>query len=185
MLPTENPWPAMIFLLTVAVICLVQWTATRRRLDLLLGVICLLLGGGCYALDICVETTRERITQHIYDVTSAFQKQDVQKTLSYFSVQAPERETIESNLGKVKVGDDLRITDISVTFKANNSLAISTFRANATISVDLSPIPGGNLGHHPSRWELNWQREAGEWKIVKVQRLHPLNGKPIGFMAGD
>jgi hypothetical protein len=182
MLPTENPWPAMIVLLCVAIVCLVQWTAKRRRIDLILAASCLLLGIGCYALDVFVETPREKIMQNIYDLTSAFQAQDVDKTISYFSPQAPERIVIQSMLSKVKVHNDLRVTDLSVTFKAANSLAISHFRANASVSATIGTLTT-DIPYQPSRWELDWQREAGEWKIVKVHRLNPVTGKEIAFMA--
>lgn len=184
MLPTENPWPAIIVLCCAAMICLAQWTTKRKLFQLVLGVACLLLGVGCFLLDVFVETPSERIVQNVYDLTSAFQKQDAQKTLSYFSPLAKERILVELALRSVHVGDDLRISDVSVTFKAANSVAISHFRANASVSVSV-PAMSGDFGFQPSRWELEWQREAGEWKIVKVHRLHPITGKEIAFMAGN
>lgn len=184
MLPTETPWPAAIVLLCVAIPCLVQWATNKKLLNLILGLSATLLIVGCFALDAYVLTPRELITQNVYDLTAAFQRQDVPKTLSFFSPQAKERITIALALKQVHVRDDLRISDVSVTFKADNSLAISHFRANASVSVNIGPITG-DVGYHPSRWELDWQPEAGEWKIVKVHRLNPITGKEIGFMATE
>ena len=184
MLPTENPWPAMIVLLCMAVVSLVQWGTKRKLKSLLIGLACVLLAAGCYLLDLAVQTPGELITQNVYDLTTAFQKQDVQKTLSYFSPNAKERVVIETSLKLVQVKDDLRVSDVSVTFKSANSLAISHFRANASVSVSLLGV-GGDFSYHPSRWELDWQQEAGEWKIVRVHRLNPITGKEISFMAAD
>lgn len=184
MLPTENPWPAVIVLSCVAIICLVQWATKRKALQLILGIVCLVSGAGCFLLDALVETPSEQIVQNVYDLTSAFQKQDAQKTLSYFSPLARERVLVELALRTVHVGNDLRISDVSVAFRAANSVAISHFRANASVSVSVSSF-SGDFGYHPSRWELEWGREAGEWKIVKVRRLNPITGKEIAFMAGD
>jgi hypothetical protein len=184
MLPTENPWPAMIVLVCVAIVCFARWIARRESTQLIIGIVCIALGLGCILLDVFVETPGERVAQNIYDLTSAFQQQDKQKTLSFFSPRAKERMLIELALDKVHIGSDLRISDVSVTFKAANSLAISHFRANASVSVNMPPF-AGDLGFHPSRWELEWEREAGEWKIIKVHRLHPITGKEMAFMAGD
>ncbi len=175
----------MIALLSVAVLCLVQWGTSRKIKNLILGLIFVLLCAGCYLLDQMVHTPREIITQNVYELTSAFQHQDKPKTLSFFSAQAiAERAVINLAFDQVHVGDDLRITDLSVAFKAANSLAISHFRANASISLNMSVV-SGDFGHHPSRWELDWQQEAGEWKVVKVHRLHPITGKELGIMAAD
>ena len=184
MWPTENPWPAMVVLACVAVVCFGQFAAKRKSASLVLGLISLLLAGGCYLLDQIVQTPAEQITQNVYDLTAAFQKQDVQKTLGFFSPRASERAVIETALHQVKVKDDLRITDLSVTFKAANSLGVSHFRANASLHVDVLGM-GGDVGYHPSRWELDWQREAGEWKVIRVHRLNPINGNEITFMAGE
>ncbi len=182
MLPTENPWPAMIALICVAIMCFVQWGTRRKSRDLILGLTCLLLGIGCYLLDTFVQTPRELIIQHVKELTSAFQAQDRQKTLGFFSAQAiAERVAVQLALEQVHVGDDLRLTDLSVTFKAADSLATSHFRANA--SVSLEPPGPGDVGFHPSRWELDWQKEGGNWKIIKVHRLNPITGKEIFFMA--
>ena len=185
MLPTENPWPAMIVLLCVAVLCVGKWIGRRKIGSLVIAVVCILLGAGCYLLDMYVQTAGELITQNVYDLTTAFQQQNVPKTLGFFSAQAiPERVLISTALNQVRVGEDLRVSDVSVTFKAANSLAISHFRANASVTIN---IPGGphHVSYHPSRWELDWQKEAGEWKIVKVHRLNPITGKETGFMSAD
>lgn len=184
MLPTENPWPAAIALICVAIVCFGQFGSRRKLASLIGGVLCLMLAGGCFVLDNLVLTPREQIIKNIYDVSAAVQRQDVKTVLSYFSPQANERDVVRTTLEKVKVGDDLRISDVSVTFKSAESVAIAHFRANASITVNLAGITGG-VGYHPTRWEFDWQREAGEWKIINIHRLHPINGKEISFLSAQ
>lgn len=184
MWPTENPWPAMIALVCVATVCFGRYGSRGKLPSLILGLVCLLLAGGCFVLDHFVVTPGEQIAQNVYDLTTAFQRQDKPKTLSYFSPKARERVIIEAALGQVKVQDDLRVSDVSVTFRAANSVAVSHFRANASLSVNMMGV-NADLSYHPSRWELDWQREAGEWKITQVHRLHPITGKEIGFMSSQ
>jgi hypothetical protein len=182
MLPTENPWPAIVVLVCVAIVFLAQWSSKGKRANLILAAICLLFGVGCYFLDVFVHTPSEVITENIYGLATAFQKHEAQKTLSYFSNRCRELPAVQSALKDVHVGDDLRITDVSVSFKAANSIAISHFRANASVRLELSFFTG-DVGYQPSRWELEWEREAGQWKVMKVRRLNPLTGKEIHFMA--
>lgn len=181
MLPTENPWPAMIVLTTVAVVCLIQGSAKRKLVPVILGVAFILLAAGCYVLDLFVVTPREVITQNVYDLAAAVENQDVPKTLNYISGQAPEREIIGALLKKVKV-ENLHITDLSVSFKAANSLGISHFRANGLISATVGGISIAKQ-HEPTRWELEWQQEGGAWKIVKIHRLNPVNGSEMAIPA--
>lgn len=184
MWPTENPWPLMVILVCVAIVGIGQYATQRRRRSLVVALVSLLLAGGCFVLDQYVVTPAEEVIQNVYDLAVAVEKQDIPKTLNYFSPQAKERAVVEVALHQVKVRDHLRITDLSVTFKAANSLAISHFRANAALHVNLMGM-ATDLDSHPSRWELDWRREAGEWKIIKVRRLNPINGQEITFMSAE
>lgn len=182
MWPTENPWPAMIALVCVAIIFGARFF-TRQNTSSLIGVVvCLLLAGGCYLLDQFVLTPGEQIIQNVYDLSAAVQRQDVPKALSYFSNQARERDLIKLALRQVKVKDDLRISDTSVTFKGAGSVAVSHFRANASLTVDMVGV-NADISYHPSRWEVDWQREGNDWKIIQIHRLHPITGKEVGFLS--
>ena len=81
----------------------------------------------------------------------------------------------------VDVGPDLDIKDVSVTLTAGNSQAAARFRANATVNV----AQFGNQGFKPSRWLVQWQKEAGVWKIVEVQRMHLIKDEPMGILDRD
>ena len=69
------------------------------------------------------------------------------------------------------------IKDVSVEVKNQNSLAVSKFRANGTVSArDLGS------SHVASLWEVTWQKEAGQWKIVHVQRWNPYKDEKMGIL---
>ena len=191
---TETPWPP-IFILAVIAACLAAAFSATQRSVYLAGILVLaLLGGGIYFIEKQIVTEAERVEAAIYGVTDAFQDRDVERTVSYFSDNAalPDdrlppflrfvarnvslRTVVAGAVSTIQVEDDLRITDVSVETSNNDSLAKSHFRANGSFIV-----PGaGNVGHQPTRWEFRWRQEAGEWRIIDVQRLDPINGEPMG-----
>lgn len=171
----------MVVLTTVAAICLIQGSAKRKPAPVILGVVLILLAAGCYVLDLSVVTPREVIMQNVQNLAAAVEEQNVQKTLSYISQQAPERGIIGTLLPRVTV-ENLHITDLSVSFKSDNSVGISHFRANGLISANVGGVSIAKQ-HEPTRWELEWQQEGGEWKIVKIRRLNPVNGSEISIPA--
>lgn len=180
MLPPDNPWPVVLVLICVAIGFGLQWTNSRSKSALAICLIAAALGVGCYAWSQFVETPTKVILGQLRDMTNAFQNRDVAKTKSYFSKQAnlpPELDTI---INLVRVKGNIRLTDLSVKFKEQNSLATSHFRANGSFSYG----EVGSVDHFPTRWELDWQREANEWKIIEVRRLHLMNGKEVDIRSG-
>lgn len=184
MWPTENPWPAAIILVSLAIVLLGRFGSRRKLSSLIGGLGCLLLAVGCIVLSEFVVTPSEQVIRNVYGLTADVQRQDVPKVLSYFSQQANEREVVQATLEKVKVHDDLRISDVSVSFRGAGSVAVAHFRANASITVNLAGFTG-DAGYHPTRWEFDWQREAGAWKIIDIRRLHPITGKEISFLSAQ
>lgn len=181
MLPPDNPWPVVIVLMCVAVGLGLAWNRSRKSYGALAGaLIALGVAVGCYAWSQSVETPAKVVTKQLLDMTVAFKNQEVEKTMSYFSKQGNLPSGMESMIKRVKVIGNLPITDISVTFKQQNSLATTHFRANAAFTFDDS----ATVDHLPTRWELDWQREANEWKVVEVRRLHLMNGTPVNLMSG-
>ena len=184
MWPTENPWPAAIALACLAIVFFGRFGSRRQSSSLIGGLVCLLLVGGYFVLDHFVVTPSEQVIQNIYDLSDAVKRQDIPKVLSYFSQQANEREVVRTTLDKVKVKDDLRISDVWVRFRGAGSVAVSHFRANASITVNLAGFTS-DVNYHPTRWELDWQREGAEWKIIEIRRLHFINGKEINFLSAQ
>lgn len=178
---TETPWPPILICSVLAALLIAGWSANRRG-SYLAGVLALVvLSGAIYVAELKIVTDAEQIEEAVYGITSAFQQGDVDKTLEYVSAKAHFwRESIPYASRLVKIDDDLRVTDVYVTMKANGSRGISHFRANATVDVG----GAGNRGRQASRWEFTWQREADQWKVIHIYRLHVITGERFANPLG-
>jgi hypothetical protein len=174
---TENPWPLIVILGIVAAVCLAVWSSQKRGLWLGASIFAVIAAIGVYVLAQSVETEAERVAKEIDALTDAFTKKDQDRTLAFFSPKAVDlRLKCVAALAMVDFPNGIDIKDVSVEVKNQNSLAISFFRANGTVSV----TPGGS-GHIASRWKVTWQKEAGLWKIVDVRRWHPYKDEEMGM----
>jgi hypothetical protein len=193
---TETPWPPIIVCVVLGTLSGIAWHSQRRPLYLWGIPLCLVLSGAVYGLEKIIITERERVEIELHHLVDAFVEEcetpkDVwqrmgmaagigleSKTLSYISPKAENvRRSAVGALMFVSRIDYLRITDVSTEMKASDSRALTHFRANAGVVV-----PNIYEGHHASRWELTWQREAGEWKVIRAQRLDPITGQEIGTL---
>jgi hypothetical protein len=174
---TETPWPPILIGSVLAVLLVAAWQATGRASHLI-GVAALaVLSGGVYLAERWIVTPAEEIEAAVYGLATSFQQRNLEACLDHISASAPlDRGLVAGAMNLVEVEDDLRITDLSVDMKAENSRGISHFRANATVSVK----GFGNQGRQPTRWLLTWQREAGRWRVIRIQRLNTITGEPIG-----
>jgi hypothetical protein len=175
---TETPWPPIIALAALAIAFAGAFISTQRAKFvapiLLLAALAIIV----YVVEQQIVTERERVEQSIYDVAAAFQRQDVEGTLTYFSAQALLlRLQAAGAVAGVQVQDDLRITDVSIEMKNSDSRARSHLRANGTFAV----IGYGDVGHQPTRWNVDWQKEGGQWRIIYVERLDPITGEVMGI----
>jgi hypothetical protein len=178
MLPPDNPWPVVLVLLCVAVGFGFSWIGSRKTYALSVALIALGLASGIYAWSISVETPSKVIVKNLHDMVAAFKNHDVPKTMSYFSKQADVPVLLEELIKNVEVRGDIRITDVSVKFTQQNSLGTLHFRANGGFTYR-----GISVESYPTNWELDWQREGKEWKIVQIRRLHFMNGTPVDFQS--
>lgn len=174
---TETAWPPIAIGVVLAFALLIAWNVTQRS-SYLVGALGLALACvGVYFAEEQIVTEAEKVEAAVYEVTGAFRDDDLEKTLSYISPsEEGMRLAVTAANALYDVEDDLRITDVRVETRANDTLAVSRFRANATISSR----KGGFRGHHPTHWELTWRKIGGEWKITDYQRLHVVTGEPIG-----
>ena len=174
---TENPWPPIIILGIVAVACLAVWSSQKRGAWLIAGVVAIAAAAVLYFVARSIETEGERVAHEIHALVNAFIKKDRDRTLAFFSPQAADLRTkCEAALAWVDFPNGLDIKDVGVTMSNDNTQAVSRFRANGTVSVK-----GTGASHAPSRWEVTWRKEAGQWKIVDVQRLHPYKDEKMDF----
>jgi hypothetical protein len=174
---TENPWPPIFILGIAACVMLAVWSSQKRAIWLMGALTAVIAAMAVFVVERSIITEGERVEKKVLELTAAFQARDKDRLLSFFSVQAPEwRLVAQTALDRVTIKDDLSIKDMSVRVTNENSRAVSRFRANGTVLYE-----GNNIGHHPSRWELTWQKEGNDWKIVDVQRLDLIKDQKLGI----
>jgi hypothetical protein len=175
---TEDPVaPCAVFLAAGLFVLLVARPGNPWRTAFLGGllIVCGLLA---FVVDALVVTPRETIELRIRQLCDDFRHRRA-GTIDYFSNTAPElKVAVASAMLLVTVESEPSLTDFQIRFTNQGSRATSHFRANAVISVK----GHGNVGHQPSRFLLTWIREGNEWKIVKVQRLHPVQDRELGLL---
>jgi hypothetical protein len=169
---TETPWPPiMIFSAIAAGLAAALVTTQQGRYAL--GIVALLIASlVTWLVEQNIVTESERVEQAVYDVAEAFQQRDEDRMLSFFSQRTPELRGIALiALRTIEAQDDLRITDVSVDVA--HGRADSTFRANGAFNA----AGYGNIGHKPTRWDVGWQEEGGDWRIISVEQLDPITGE--------
>lgn len=176
---TENPWPPIFILGMAACGMFVAWFS-QKRVFWLAGCVAALIGcGAIYAVEESIVTDGEKLEARVHKLAADFQKKDREAFLAAFSKQAEKwRAMAIKALDDVDIEKDLDIKDMSVELFNEKSQALTRFRANGTVTFQK-----GMSAYHPSRWELRWQKEANDWKIVDVVRLHPLKDEQKEIFA--
>lgn len=174
---TEDPWPPMLLCGVGMLIGVGLWANSRRVLHLSVAVLSLLCAGAIFAIEQAIITPAEQVEQQVVRLCDDFRRKDP-KTLDHFSATAPElKELVQSGMAMVTVGDDLSLTDFQTKVTNQGSRAESHFRANATINVQ-----SFSAGRQPARLILTWAKEGGDWKVIGVKRLNPINGQEMGVL---
>lgn len=186
---TETPWPPIIGLCVVGVLLFLGFLSQQRAMFLVGTLLCVALCGIVFVVERQIVTERERVEQHLLDFAVAFQQDSLQQGLGNLLIPGPEPQSLSfislsagstrrmaaAALNLVDLPDAVRISDIRTTLSNLDSRAVTQFRASASIRM-----PGSaDALHHPSRWELTWQRESGNWRILRATRLHFMTGEPL------
>ena len=175
---TETPWPPIVGLSVVAALFFGLWSSSQRGVHLTIAAGLVLACVGVFLLERMILTDSEIVEQAVYDLAEAVEREDVESALARISQNAAaERALVTSGLQLVEIDGNLRISDLRVELVGENSRAQSHFRANGTIRYQ------GQTHHTPTRWMLNWQREGGEWRVTRIERLSPTGGDRIDPMA--
>ncbi len=86
--------------------------------------------------------------------------------MTFFSPQdQADRQLVGQAAGMVQIEGPIRISDLSIDMSSTESRAVATFRASATAKFQ------GRSDRGHTRWELTWQREGNDWKVIRVRRL--------------
>jgi hypothetical protein len=172
---TENPWPLIVILGLIGGGCLASWMSNRRVSWLLGGGAALITAIALFVYAESVVTEGERVGQEIRALVKAFTNKERERALAYFSARADKLKALcESAMSQVDFPNGIDIKDVTVSVSNENSRAVSRFRANGLVAVR-------NAGsqHAASLWEVTWQKEAGQWKIIDVMRLNPYNNEKM------
>ena len=180
---TETPWPPILIFSVAGVVCIVVWTSQRRRIALVGLMAMIVCSAATFAVEQQIVTEREVVEAVIHKLAANVKKLDRQATLDFISDAAPAwvKLDVRISMGLIAKIDRLRISDLAVTMKLENSRALTHFRANGRWSIK----GYGDVGHSATRWRLTWQKESNEWKIIKLERLHPMNGKVMEMAGPD
>lgn len=186
---TETPWPPILGFIVIGVLLFLGWMSQRKAIFLAGVALCVALCGIVFVVEQQIVTERERVEQQLLDFAVAFQRDSMQQGLVNLLIPGPEPESLRyisasatgtrglavAALNFVDLPEPVRISDVRSTLSNNDSRAITQFRATAMVRA------GGNAEafQHPTRWELTWQREQGDWKIVRATRLNIMNGTPV------
>ena len=181
---TETPWAPSIVFFVAVVLAAVLWSHTRKTAFLALAAACLIAIPIVFVVERAIVTPAEEVELRIEAMRAAVIRDDVGGTLEFISKSAAlERAAVASGMALVRIEPDVDVTDLDVKVTANDTVAVSHFRANGTF-VGRGPFAGGT--HHiPTRWRISWRKEGGEWKIYAVERLDPITGEKINILSTD
>ncbi|HET6328982.1 MAG TPA: nuclear transport factor 2 family protein [Planctomycetaceae bacterium] len=175
---TETPWPPFLICSVVAAAFFAQWYLQRQPKQLYIALVVLALGGLVIVVERLIVTESERVENNVYALAHAFESGDAARCGEFFSPHDEQDKAIVQGAARtVHIVGSIRVTDLSVQLTSAESRATSTFRASATANFNSQEI------HGATRWELSWQREGGEWKIIRIRRLHFVGGGEMPLMA--
>ncbi len=186
---TETPWPPIVGLVVIGVLLFLGWLSQRKNIFLAGVLLCLALCGIVFVIERQIVTERERVEQTLRDFAVTFQKDSLKQGLVNMLIPGPEPESLTyisasatstrglavAALNFVDLPEPVRVSDVRTTMSNNDSRAVTQFRASATVKVS----GYSEAVHQPTRWELTWQREKGDWKILRATRLNFMTGEPL------
>lgn len=173
-------WPLFVVCLVVSAALFGQWVLQRRRRQLVASAGFLAAAALIALTDALVVTEPKRVAANIESLAKAFHDGKVDTCLGFFSDRdEADRELIRRAAGLVEFEGPIRISDLSIDMSSAQTRAVATFRASASAKFQ------GHRDRGRTRWELTWQREGPDWKIIRVRRLKFLGegeASPLSMM---
>lgn len=159
-------WPLFFLFLILGAALLAQWLLQRGRRQIIAASIFLSAAAAVVIADHFIITETKRVQANIYDLAKAVQAANVERCLTFFSENdKPDRQLVSQAASMVEIQGPIHISDLSVNMSSTESRAVSTFRATADVKYQ------NQTNRYPTRWELTWQREGNDWKIIRLRRL--------------
>ncbi len=172
----ETPWPVIVACSAVAALLYIGWYARGQGGYLVGAFVCLVLAVATFFVERYLVTESERVEMVLEELWSAVKSDDDEAVLNRISARAPDlRASVAHAIQRYQVSDEVRLTQVQVELTSQNSRALTRFRANGPISQAGS----GTTWRGVTRWEFTWQREADEWRIIRITRLDPLTGEEL------
>ena len=169
---TDNPWPVVIVLAGLAIVCFVLGHPMLRRI----AAVMVLAAGGVYAMSEMITSPTEHVQATVSRMLDEFQAEDIDAIATLISDRSPKLvETASKGLGLVAIRDDFHVRKADVSFESDSKAKVRV-RANGTILVRDHGIDQ----RVSELWDTVWIQEDGEWKISEAIRLNPISAKPMG-----
>ncbi|MEW4487638.1 hypothetical protein AB1L42_06125 [Thalassoglobus sp. JC818] len=167
---TENAWQPMLLFAILAMIAGFGWYRRLQARYLVLCFCSLGMMGVAWFADQAIVTERERVHDAILEIAHSFAAKDfdgVHSRISQRSLDLQSLADLAMNFATLK---DMRVTDIQIDLKSEETRAISRFRVNALITSEQGSI------RKPTYLEARWQTEEGRWRMIDVKALDPITG---------
>lgn len=183
---TEDAWSPIIACVLVGAGFFAISVMTQRP-KLLAGVAVMLVAAvAIFFIEQAIVTDTEQVESQLTDLVDTFVRESQEEPknkqpqcIRYFSERNDrDKARIAAAVALVRVSD-VRVTDVRIKVTNQSTRAVTQFRANGTVRI------GTEGGHYPTRWELSWQKEAGEWRVTTTRMLNAMNDTEIAIPRVD
>ena len=176
---TQNPWPVVLICFVLGSLFAGIGLQKNTIRNWGIGLAFFLSAGLVYYVESIIITPAEEVEIAVYECVQDCIDNDIENVLDKISANNLILQgVVRAGLKLADVNEDMHVTDLQVTMLANDSRARSHFRANGSFHVNSL----NHQGHAATRWNITWQKEAGKWKIINVERLNPITGKTMQIL---
>lgn len=182
---TENPWPVIIVLIAVAVVGFLTGSGKGRAVAGVCAVLCVAL----FFLERYLVSPGEEIEQRVELLLEEFRAADIDGIGEILSSQNQGlKDTAARGLELVEIEDSFHIASVDVSINETDSdedsarTAVAMIRANGNLTLLKH---GGGSRHVPTYWKTTWVFQNDQWRLDKVVRLNPANGKEMGILSAQ
>lgn len=177
---TETPWPPVIIGVALTILLVAKWRQNGRQWLLYSAGLCLAACAGIIIFERWYVTPTEQVEQHVHALVAAVETDDAEAALSFFAEEnREERSAVERGMARVRVKGTVNVKDVEVSYNPPRTAIVSHFRANGVLETKQERYSRS----FATRWKLTWKTIGNQWRIVAIQRLHPVTGEPIELLA--
>ncbi len=183
---TEDAWSPIVVCVLIAALCLAAAFMAQRAKLLWAVAVMLVAAVAIFFVERAIVTDTEQVEGQLTELVDTFVREsketpkNKQPQCVRFFAERNDRDKarIAAAVALVRV-NDVRVTDVQIKVTNQGTRALTQFRANGTVAI------GSEGGHFPTRWELSWQKEAGEWRVTTTRMLNTVNGTEVAIPRVD